>query len=168
MQQTHNKIRILLLFCSLLFLLTSAAGAYCNKKEYFGITSGSPAMSTVDVVFSPFYSITSTSGTSGCKNWDFAQYLEDEQKQFIVRSNRLLLEEVVQGNGIHIETLGQLMGCPASDYPVFATMLKQYYVLDAQPFKSTIHSENAAHFLKQLKQWISQDSQLQQTCHASG
>ncbi len=197
MQKKCGKIWVLF-FCNLILFSTPTAWAYCNKNEYLGITSGSPTMSTVDVSLSTFYSTTSTSGTSGCTNWDFVEYLEEVQKRFIATNHQILVEEVAQGTGVHLETLGRLMGCSASSYPLFSNMLRQYYAANTQhfnivtqksffktplaPFEKkgeleektflkhyiTHKTENAARFLQQLKQWIAEHPELQHACLVTG
>ena len=61
-----------------------------------GISSRDPIMSCVDLTYSPIYSSASTSGTSGCKNWDFGyeRYTEFALRQFLKKSHDQFLDEV--------------------------------------------------------------------------
>jgi len=74
-----------------------------------GVSTNDPIMSWVDLTSSPVYTSASTSGTSGCKNWEFSQYLERTRRQFIKKSQRQLLVETVQGWEILQAANGELV-----------------------------------------------------------
>ena len=82
----------------------------CRGEGFMGISSNDPIMSWVDFTYSPVYTSASTSGTSGCKNWDFT-YDEYVLQQFLEKSHNQILVETVKGKGIHIEALS-MMTCP--------------------------------------------------------
>lgn len=149
----------------MLLLSASPAWAYCNKEEYFGITSGEPLFSTIDVVFSPFYSSTSTSGTSGCPNWNFAQLLNETRLQYVVQKHQQLLEEAAQGNGPHLTALGQLMGCDSKQLPQFKDVLHKNYATVSQDLAVLTPDKTVAPFLDHVKEWIAKTPSLHQTCH---
>ena len=69
----------------LCFFVTTELKAACRGEGYMGISSRDPIMSWVDLTYSPIYSSASTSGTSGCKNWDFGyeRYTEFALRQFL-------------------------------------------------------------------------------------
>ena len=77
-----------------------------------GVSTNDPIMLWVDITYSPVYSSASTSGTLGCKDWNFSQFLEQSQMQFLQQSHTQLLVETVQGHGPHLEALAKLMTCP--------------------------------------------------------
>ena len=83
----------------LLFFIKAEPQAACRDEGFMGISSRDPIMSWVDLTYSPVYSSASTSGTSGCKNWDFGyeSYTENVLKQFLKKSHEQLLFETVQG-----------------------------------------------------------------------
>ena len=76
---------ILLLIVLLVFLPTFMIPlqAGCTSKGFLGATPEDPVMSVVDISLSPVYSFATTSGTSGCKNWDFGQLLKNERINFV-------------------------------------------------------------------------------------
>ena len=55
----------------ILFFIKAETQAACRGEGFMGISSRDPIMSWVDLTYSPIYSSASTSGTLGCKNWDF-------------------------------------------------------------------------------------------------
>lgn len=161
------------IYSSFLLILVSLTGwtsslwGYCNDNQYWGITSQQPLMSTIDVSSSTFYSTTSTSGTSGCPNWDFAQHLAESRKKFLNHHHQMLLEEASQGQGPHLAGLGRLMGCPLSEDLQFATMLKNYYV-PLMKHLSVSGNPHTTAFLTDLQHWIAQDAQLKNACKMTG
>ena len=92
----------------LFFFVKAELHAACRGEGYMGISSRDPIMSWVDLTYSPIYSSASTSGTSGCKNWDFGyeRYTEFALRQFLKKSHEQFLSETVQGKG------PILMHCP--------------------------------------------------------
>ena len=114
------------LISGLIFLFLGASfqlkGA-CRGEGFMGISSKDPIMSWVDLTFSPVYTSASTSGTSGCKNWDFPyeQYMEYVIREFIDNSQKQLLAETVKGYGTHLEALS-MMTCPKSSFKNFNFM----------------------------------------------
>ena len=109
-----------------------------------GISSRDPIMSWVDLTYSPIYSSASTSGTSGCKNWDFGyeRYAEFVLRQFLKKSHEQLLSETVKGQGPHIEALSRLMSCPHSSKDAFSDMLKEYRQQTVEIFSTSSQSDN--------------------------
>ena len=112
----------------LCFFIKAELQAACRGEGYMGISSRDPIMSWVDLTYSPIYSSASTSGTSGCKNWDFGyeSYTENVLKRFLKKSHEQFLFETVKGHGPHIEALSRLMACPHSSKDAFSDMLKEY------------------------------------------
>ena len=55
----------------LLIFIKAEPQAACRGEGFMGISSRDPIMSWVDLTYSPIYSSASTSGTLGCKNWDY-------------------------------------------------------------------------------------------------
>ena len=152
---------LILIFSGLSFQIRGA----CRGEGYMGISSKDPIMSWVDLTFSPVYTSASTSGTSGCKNWDFPyeKYMEYVIRKFIRKSEQQLLLETVQGYGNHLEALSS-MTCPQSSFKTFNHMLRIHS-------KETIgifnNSEPKSDFLNQLKKWIKNDPKLKENCWLS-
>ena len=75
----------------------------CRGEGFLGISSKDPIMSWVDLTFSPVYTSASTSGTSGCKNWDFPyeKYMEYVIRKFKTSDNYILIDKI--GDFIVIE-----------------------------------------------------------------
>ena len=129
-----------------------------------GVSSKDPIMSWVDLTYSPFFTSGSTSGTSGCKNWDFSQYFEYERRQFIKKSRQQLLIETVRGQGPHLEALSRLMECPKSSSEVFASMLWKHSQQTVQFFET---EKQTLEFITELSKWIEADPELRNTCGLS-
>ena len=131
-----------------------------------GISSRDPIMSWVDLTYSPIYSSASTSGTSGCKNWDFGyeSYTENVLRQFLNKSHEQLLSETVQGQGPHIEALSKLMACPYSSKDTFFNMLKEHRQQTVEIFSTSRHSTK---FLTELRLWMQKNPELRETCGLS-
>ena len=138
--------------------------AACRGEGFMGISSKDPIMSWVDLTYSPVYTSGSTSGTSGCRNWDFSQYLEHEQRQFIKKSHQQLLVETVRGQGPHLEVLSRLMECPQASSEVFAGMLWEHRQQTVQFFET---AEEISEFIIELSKWIKADPELRNTCGMS-
>ena len=131
-----------------------------------GISSRDPIMSWVDLTYSPIYSSASTSGTSGCKNWDFGyeRYTEFVLIQFLKKSHEQFLSETVKGQGPHIDALSRLMSCPYSSKEVFSDMLKEHRQQTVEIFSD---SSNSDVFLSELKLWMQNNPVLRETCGLS-
>ena len=131
-----------------------------------GISSRDPIMSWVDMTYSPIYSSASTSGTSGCKNWDFGyeRYTEYVLRQFLKKSHEQLLSETVQGQGPYIDALSRLMACPLSSRGTFSDMLKEYR---QQTVKIFSNSGQTSEFLYELRLWMQKNPELRNKCFLS-
>ena len=124
----------------LLFFIKAETQAACRGEGYMGISSRDPIMSWVDLTYSPIYSGASTSGTSGCKNWDFGyeRYTEYVLRQFLKKSHEQFLSETVKGQGPHIDALSRLMSCPYSSKEVFSDMLKEHRQQTVKIFSASL------------------------------
>ena len=138
--------------------------AACRGEGFLGITSKDPIMSWVDLTFSPLYTSSSTSGTAGCKNWDFAEYMEKTRKTVPKVSHQQVMEEIVQGGGSNLDALTQLMNCSDSSRPIFSRMLWEHRDESISVFETSKH---APEFLISLKSWIRTHPELSQDCHLS-
>ena len=150
----------------MLFFIKTELQAACRGEGFMGISSRDPIMSWVDITYSPIYSSASTSGTSGCKNWDFGyeRYTEYVLRQFLKNSHQQLLSEAVQGKGPHIEALSRLMACPHSSKDAFSDMFKDYRQQTVEIF-STSSQTNV--FLTRLRLWMKKNPELRETCRLS-
>ena len=150
----------------LLFFIKAEPQAACRGEGFMGISSRDPIMSWVDLTYSPVYSSASTSGTSGCKNWDFGyeRYAENVLRQFLKKSHEQLLFETVQGQGPHIEALSRLMACPHSSKDAFSDMLKEYRQQTVEIFATSRQSNE---FLTELRLWMQKNPELRETCGLS-
>ena len=148
----------------LLFGQNHQLQAACRGEGFMGVSSKDPIMSLVDLTYSPVYTSASTSGTSGCKNWDFSQYLEREKRQFIKKSHQQLLVETLRGQGPHLEALSRLMECPQSSSEVFTLMLWEHRQQTVQLFET---AKQTPEFMIELNKWINADPELRNTCGMS-
>ena len=129
-----------------------------------GISSNDPIMSWVDLTFSPTYTSASTSGTLGCKNWNFSQYIEHIRRKFLKQTHSQLLAETVQGRGPHLEALTTLMTCPPSSVEAFSGMLWAHRQQTVEIFETSKQSQE---FLTELWKWIKANPELRNTCRLS-
>ena len=161
-----NLINFLAVSMFLLFFIKAESQAACRGEGYMGISSRDPIMSWVDLTYSPVYSSASTSGTLGCKNWDFGyeRYTEYVLRQFLKKSHEQLLYETVQGHGPHIEALSRLMACPYSSKDAFSDMLKEHRQQTVEIFSA---SKQSPKFLNNLRIWMHKKPELRETCGLS-
>ena len=160
-----NLLTILLLLSSILLLGESTQlHAACRGEGFMGISSNDPIMSWVDLTFSPTYSSASTSGTLGCKNWNFTQYIEHVRRKFLKQTHSQLLAETVQGHGSHLEALTTLMTCPPSSVETFSGMLWAHRQQTVEIFETSKQSQE---FLTELRKWIKANPELRNTCRLS-
>ena len=157
---------ILVVSVFMLFFIKAEPQAACRGEGFMGISSRDPIMSWVDLTYSPIYSSASTSGTLGCKNWDFGyeSYTEYFLRQFLKKSHELLLSETVQGQGPHIEALSRLMACPHSSKDAFFEMLKEHRLQTVKIFST---SRQSPKFLTELRLWMQKIPELRETCGLS-
>jgi len=150
----------------LIFFVHTETQAACRGEGFMGISSRDPIMSWVDLTYSPIYSSASTSGTLGCKNWDFGyeRYTEYVLRQFLKKSHEKLLSETVQGQGPHVEALSRLMACPHSSKDSFVDMLKEYR---QQTLEIFANSRQYTEFLTELRLWMQKNPELRETCGLS-
>ena len=148
----------------LIFAQTCKLQAACRGEGFMGISSKDPIMSWVDLTFSPVFTSSSTSGTSGCKNWEFSQHLEHERRKFIKNSHEHLLVETVRGQGPHLEALSRLMECSQSSSALFAEMLWEHRQQTVEYFKT---AKQTKEFIIELSKWIMEDSELRLNCKLS-
>ena len=160
-----NLLTILLLLSYILLLGESTQlHAACRGEGFVGISSNDPIMSWVDLTFSPTYSSASTSGTLGCKNWNFSQYIEHVRRKFLKQTHSQLLAETVQGHGSHLEALTILMTCPPSSVETFSGMLWAHRQQTVEIFETSKQSQE---FLTELRKWIKANPELRNTCRLS-
>ena len=162
-----NLLTILLLLSSVLLLVESTQlHAACRGEGFMGVSSNDPIMSWVDLTYSPTYSGASTSGTLGCKNWNFAheRFIEHVVNKFLIKSHTQLLAETVQGHGSHLEALTALMTCPPSSVEKFSGMLWAHRQQTVEIFET---SEQSQEFLKELRKWIKDNQELRNICRLS-
>ena len=160
-----NLLTILLLLSSILLLGESTQlHASCRGEGFMGISSNDPIMSWVDLTYSPTYSSASTSGTLGCKNWNFSQYIEHVRRKFLKQTHSQLLAETVQGHGPHLEALTKLMTCPHSSVETFSRMLWEHRQQTVEIFETSKQSQE---FLTELRKWIKANPELRNTCRLS-
>ena len=154
---------LLTVFLFMLFFLNGELQAGCRGEGFMGISSRDPIMSWVDLTYSPIYSSASTSGTSGCKNWDFGyeRYTEYVLNKFLKNSHEQFLSEAVKGRGPHIAALSGLMACPHSLKDAFSNMLKEHRQQTIEIFITSDHSKA---FITKLKIWMQKNSELREKC----
>ena len=124
--------------------LSNPATLYaCHDGGPIGFASKKPGSFTVDTVSTATFAIASTSGTSGCRNWDLVQLLEKEQSRFVLTNWSGIQEDAARGSGPHLKALAGLIGCGAEALPQLSNIARN---VDAHA-----KSSEANTFVKTLK-----------------
>ena len=89
-----------------------------------GLASKEPGMLSVNITFSPTFAGASTSGTSGCKKWNFTAQV---RKEFVEKNWTQLREESSRGRGEYLAVFSDVMGCGIEGRIPFSQMLKEHY-----------------------------------------
>ena len=106
------------------FVLLSFRTMACHKGGPQGAASGDLIGLTIDLTMSYSMSFTTTSGTSGCENWDLVQL---NRVQYLDITFETLSEEITQGKGKHVEALSKMYGCVGEYEQTFESMLFSNY-----------------------------------------
>ena len=130
-----------------------------------GVTSKDPVMSIVDLTFSPLYSSSTTSGTSGCQNWDFAFFLQKEREKFVRIQYQGLLEESSSGQGALLGAWSKLMACPFEVQTQFNLMMRDHFSESVLVLNSP---QRAKAYPEKVKSWILQNPVLRIACNENG
>ena len=148
----------------LMLLISSGANlhAACTGEGFMGVTSRDPVMSVVDLTFSPVYSSSTTSGTSGCQNWDFALLLLKEREKFVRIRHQGLLEQSSAGQGTLLEAWSKLMSCPNEVQPRFNRVLRSHFPEAVEVLNSP---EREKDYPRRVQGWILQDPVLRAACN---
>ena len=128
----------------------------CNRGGPMGFAHKDPGMLSVNITFSPTFAFASTSGTSGCKNWDYSIEL---RREFIQTQWVLLREESSRGGGEHIAVLSNMSGCLKAEHREFSRMLKQHYP-DLFAKRSNSESQQWDRFLQQVDVLVKENVKL--------
>ena len=133
-----------------------------------GLASKDPGMLSVNVTFSPTFAGASTSGTSGCKKWNFSAQVRQE---FVESQWAQLREDSAQGRGEYLAVFSNVMGCETEGLYVFSQMMKSNYKwlypdqknLLSEPMEIQRHGIRADLFLREVETLIRENQQLQCT-----
>ena len=138
---------IFLLTISVLFW--SEAVWACHKGGPMGFATNDPGAFSLDITISPTYTGASTSGTAGCKDWDYSQH---QRNHYLKTQWTFLAEEAAQGKGEHLIALAQMMGCSGERQTSFMVLMRSHYSV---LFGKTKRRSN---FLQQFEIFLSQNS----------
>ena len=133
-----------------------------------GLASKDPGMFSVNVTFSPTFAGASTSGTSGCKKWNFSAQVRQE---FVESQWAQLRAASAQGRGEHLAVFSNVMGCETEGLHVFSHMMKSNYKrlypdqknLLSEPKEKQEQGIRADLFLHKVETLIRENQQLQCT-----
>jgi len=156
-----GMLRICLSFIMLILSIVNLNAA-CSGEGFIGVTSGDPVMSMVDITFSPIYSSSTTSGTSGCQDWDFALILQKEREKFVRIQHQGLLEQSSAGQGPLLEAWSKLMSCPNEVQPRFNLVLRSHFSETVEIMNTPDRERD---YLYRVQDWIRQDPVLNGACH---
>ena len=128
----------------LVFLFQASTVFACHKGGSMGVASEDPLASTTDMSSGYTFIFASTSGSLGCKNWDF---VKNNRVQYLDIAWNELSEEVAQGKGEHLVALSQMYGCQGEYKQTFDSLLHGNYPRLFLDMKS-IESYERAHLLE--------------------
>ena len=142
----NMKILKLNIFFGLLLVFSFQASTVfaCHEGGPMGFASEDPLASTTDYSSGSTFIFASTSGSLGCKNWDF---VKNNRVQYLDIAWNKLSEEVAQGKGEHLVALSQMYGCQGEYKQTFESLLYGNYprlFLDME----SIESYERAHLLE--------------------
>ena len=141
-------MRIVLLGSLIFFMGGSPLLWACHQGGPMGFARHSPGGFSLDVSSSTIFPTASTSGTSGCKNWDFSL---EQTNRYVAVEWESLSEEAAQGQGPHLVALSGLMECPTSQAPAFEKLIQQNYLTLFQPGNPSPRSPALPAFLPRLQ-----------------
>ena len=120
------KILILNMFFGLLLVFSFQASTVyaCHEGGSMGFASEDPMASSTDYSSGSTFIFASTSGSLGCKNWDF---VKNNRVQYLDIAWNKLSEEVAQGKGEHLVALSQMYGCQGEYKQTFESLLYGNY-----------------------------------------
>ena len=161
-QGKNMKKYLFLVALGLLF--SSVAVAECQLTDFIGGESdGSSSTGNALLEISSAYSSSSStyssaqaSGTSGCGDTAISRV---RQLLFVRAMMDNLSQEIAQGGGEHLQSLGTLLGCPKSDYAQLALMAQGNY----RRLFPTVEPEPEA-FLARLKGQLREHPRIWQSC----
>lgn len=158
------KIFITLGLITLFGFVGSSSALACHEGGPMGFAKRDPGMVTIDITYSPTFTSASTSGTSGCKNWDLVQRWKKQRQQFVIADWKHLKRESAQGKGQHLKALAHLMGCPTHVGPEFERQIQVAYPTLFAETSALLNSAQATTFLNQLDHLIAHTPNLQHRC----
>ena len=137
----------------------------CNRGGPMGLASKDPGMLSVNITFSPTFAGASTSGTSGCKKWNFTAQV---RKEFVEQNWTQLREESSKGRGEYLVVFSDVMGCGIKGRIPFGQMLKEHYPMlylerngEISEFEELEGLEiNADLFLEEVQMLIRENQQI--------
>ena len=96
----------------------------CHKGGPMGFASNEPGAFSLDITISPTYTGASSSGISGCKDWDYSQH---QRNHFLKTQWVYLNEDSARGEGAHLTALAQIMGCSKERETHFVALVRDNY-----------------------------------------
>ena len=105
-------------------ILWSEAALACHKGGPMGFANNDPGAFSQDITLSPTYTGASSSGTAGCKDWDYGRH---QRIQYLETQWTFIREEASKGKGERLIALAQIMGCTAERQAQFAVLVRNNY-----------------------------------------
>ena len=156
---------LLLPLSFLIFQFSSNPLVACNRGGPMGLASKEPGMLSVNIIFSPTFAAASTSGTSGCKQWNLTSQV---RRDFVENNWAQLREESSKGQGEYLAVFSDVMGCGIKGRIPFGQMLKEHYPRlylerngETSEFEGLEGLEiNADQFLEEVQMLIRENQQI--------
>jgi hypothetical protein len=159
-----KNMKKLLFLVALGLSISSAAVAECELTDFFwgesretdGAGNALLEITSAYTSSSSTYGSAETSGTSGCGD---TALFRVRQRLFVHAMMDNLSQEIAQGGGEHLQSLGALLGCPKSDYAQMAVMAQRNY---RRLFPTAKPIPDA--FLARLKGQLREQPRIWQSC----
>lgn len=153
-----------LFLCFLLGILSLESVWACHKGGPMGFANRDPGELLADITYSPSFSSGSTSGTSGCEDWNLSEHWKHQRLNFLMSQWEPLSTEGAKGHGHHLQALARLMGCSHEQQSSFEQLIQTNF--DPLFGKTTTPPTlpQAEQFFVHLEQLI-QTQPFSQSCH---
>ena len=96
----------------------------CHKGGPMGFATNDPGAFSLDITISPTYTGASTSGTAGCKDWDYSQH---QRNHYLETQWAFLNEDAARGKGDHLTAFAHMMGCTKEQETQFSALVRKNY-----------------------------------------
>lgn len=161
-------LRVYTTFMVVSFLIFSAMVFAASPERRGGPPGDRGPRGPMSSLSSSHFTSSSSYTTSGCPREEIncrrSSEIEKFQYLYVRQNMEILYEESAQGQGSHIVALGQLMGCPVQDIPIFLNTVQQNYRTLLGPSSGQNPDRRSRRIIETMNQLINGDSILREQC----